>query len=78
MNPAANIDVFTRIAVDGDYMEALEALTVIENLEGPFEEHTVLESLLKLKTYLDEDVDEEKKTLISTIQQIVLLIDQHL
>lgn len=60
---------FVNIAVNGDFMDALEAITIIENLEGPFEEEQVLESQLHLTRYIEngKTQDEQKAYLISEI-----------
>ena len=60
---------FVNIAVNGDFMDALEAITIIENLEGPFEEEQILESQLHLSRYVEEGKtkDEQKAYLISEI-----------
>ncbi len=57
------------IAVDGNFMEALECLTIIENMEGPFEERHILESQLHLKDYLEDDApkDPQKAQIMSEI-----------
>lgn len=60
---------FVEIAVDGDFMEALECLTIIENMEGPFEERHILEAKLHLKDYLEDDApkDPQKAQILSEI-----------
>lgn len=44
---------FVKLAVENDYLIALECLTVLENLDGPFEESSLLESQLYLKDYYE-------------------------
>lgn len=63
------IDEFVEIATKGDFMEALECLTIIENLEGPFMEENILECQLHLKNYLErsEQKDEQKAHILSEI-----------
>lgn len=64
---------FVEIAVEGDFMEALECLTIIENLEGPFEERYVLESQLHLQDYAkDTNPKDPKKAQI--MSEIAILI----
>lgn len=60
---------FVEIAVQGDFMEALECLTIIENMEGPFMEEDILESQLHLKTYLESNDrnDTQKAQILSEI-----------
>lgn len=63
------IDSFVEIATKGDFMEAVECLTIIENLEGPFEELDILECQLHLKNYLESNVpkDDQKAFILSEI-----------
>lgn len=69
---------FVEIAVDGNFMEALECLTIIENLEGPFEERHILESQLHLKEYLEDQSpkDPQKAQIMSEIALILKDFDQ--
>jgi hypothetical protein len=64
---------FVEIAVDGDFMETLECLTIIENMEGPFEERHILESQLHLKDYLEDSApkDPQKAQIMSEIALII-------
>ncbi len=64
---------FVEIAVDGDFMEAIECLTIIENMEGPFEERHILESQLHLKDYLEDSAPKnpQKAQIMSEIALIV-------
>lgn len=63
------VDDFVLIATTGDFMEALECLTIIENLEGPFMEESILESQLHLKNYLESSApkDAQKSHILSEI-----------
>ena len=73
LNYSYYLPEFVEIAVEGDFMEALECLTIIENLEGPFEERHVLESQLHLQEYAkDTEAKDPKKAQI--ISEIVILI----
>jgi hypothetical protein len=71
---------FVSIATDGELLEAFECTTIIDNLEGPFEEGHLLESQLYLKEYLEiskgknEHVDE----LISDIAILIKDFDRAL
>lgn len=71
---------FVQLAVKGDFMTTFECLTVLENLDGPFEEKQVLESQLILKDYLEnrENESAEKAHLISEIAIIIKDIDRSL
>jgi hypothetical protein len=69
---------FVKIAVQKDFMHAFECLTIIENLEGPFEERNILESQLHLKDYLDGKFpkDSQKDYLISEIALLIKDFDK--
>jgi len=69
---SSNLAEFVEIAIEGDYLEALECLTIIENLEGPFEESDILESQLHLKEYLEQGQKNDQKAIL--ISEIALLI----
>ncbi len=60
-NAHQHIDKFVTAATKGSYMEAFEAYTVIDNLEGPFEEESIMEAQLVLKTYFSANNDEDEK-----------------
>jgi hypothetical protein len=64
---------FVRLASHGEFMETLECLTVIENLDGPFEEHQFLESQLALKEYADKrtTTSDYKAELMSEIARLI-------
>ena len=55
------LDKFVLAATKGSYMEAFEAYTVIDNLEGPFEEEPIMEAQLVLKSYFSENKKEDEK-----------------
>lgn len=63
------VDSFVEIATTGDFMEAVECLTIIENLEGPFEELDILECQLHLKNYMESNPpkDDQKAFILSEI-----------
>ncbi|MEJ6616731.1 MAG: hypothetical protein QNL61_07445 [Crocinitomicaceae bacterium] len=63
------VDDFVEIAAKGDFLEALDCLTIIENLEGPFMEENILECQLHLKNYMEVPgaKDERKAEILSEI-----------
>lgn len=63
---------FVGIAVKGNFMEALECLTIIENMEGPFKEHQFLDAQMELSKYAHETTKDEKKAHI--MSDLALLI----
>lgn len=64
---------FVEIACEGDFMEALECLTIIENLQNKFEERHILESKLHLKDYFENEEEKEPKK-AQIISEIAILI----
>ncbi|MFM7644307.1 MAG: hypothetical protein ACKO5N_05895 [Sphingomonadales bacterium] len=61
----AHLPFFVMLATQGDYLEALDCLTIIENMAGPFEEAQLLEAQLLLKEYIEERAPQsDQKALI--------------
>ncbi|HLU88131.1 MAG TPA: hypothetical protein VKZ44_10275 [Taishania sp.] len=60
---------FVLIACEGDFLEALDCLTILENITGDIEETQILESQWHLKEYLEDSApkDERKAQIISEI-----------
>jgi len=73
---------FVNLAIKHDFMVALECITVIENMEGPFEEHHMLDAEISLREYAEkhneEKSDDEKKVklILEIAQQIKDFDDQ--
>jgi hypothetical protein len=67
---------FVNIAVDGNFMEALECLTIIESMEGPFKEHQFLDAKMKLSKYANTDrKNDEKAHIMSEIALIIKTLE---
>lgn len=60
---------FVALSMEGELMLAIECLTVIENMTGPFEEHHLLEAQLYLKEYFSnlKRTKEQKDEIIAEI-----------
>ena len=72
---SAHLADIVSIAIHGDFIQALDCLTIIENMPGPFEEHQLLESQLYLKDYLDNrNVGETQKN--HFVSEIALYIKE--
>lgn len=67
------IDEFVEIAVKGSFMETLDCLTIVENMEGPFMEEDILESQLHLKDYLEDSAPKEMKK-AQLLSELAILI----
>lgn len=69
---------FVEIACDGNFMEAFECLTILDNLEGPFEERHILECQLHLKDYMEDATvakDPQKAQIMSDIALLIKSFD---
>jgi hypothetical protein len=67
-NPIHHLEEIVRAVCEGSYMTALEGLTLIENLEGPFPNETVEAARMVVQEYLKEKGEEgEKSKLIVAI-----------
>ena len=60
----------------GDFMVALEALTLIENLEGPFNEQDLIESMIIINEYLLKDKDDKIELIQSILDTIKVFEEQ--
>jgi hypothetical protein len=70
---SAELERFIGLAVQLDYLGTLECLTLIENMEGPFQEQQLLESELILKEYVKKQADEGEQK-----QRLIVSLVQHL
>ncbi len=64
---------FVEVSIEGDYLIALDCLTVIENMMGPFSESQLLEAQLHLKEFAENNTnsDDRKNQIISEIALFV-------
>ena len=69
---------FIELAVKSDFLVTLECLTILENLEGPFQENSILEAQLFLKEYHEGiyPKDAQKDHLISEIAILIKDMDR--
>ncbi|MDG1331067.1 MAG: hypothetical protein P8P74_01970 [Crocinitomicaceae bacterium] len=74
------IDDFVLIATQGTFMEAIDCLTIIENMDGPYMEENILESQLHLKNYLEKGdrSDAQKSEILSEIAILIKEINMNL
>lgn len=71
LNPVNHIPEIIEACCKGNYMTALEGLTVIENLDGPFQEDVLSEAKLILNDYFQSSEDEKTdlmKSILGLIQ----------
>ncbi len=65
LDAADHIPQIVDAACKGDFMVALEALTLIENMEGPFQEEDIIESMISINEYFSESIDEKEELIRS-------------
>ena len=71
LNVNEYIDEIIQSATNGSFMEAFEALTIIENLEPPFEEEVILNSQLILNQYFNSTTSSERDGMLKDIAAII-------
>ena len=67
------LEVFVDLALKGDFIITLECLTIIENLDGPFSEKSVMEAQVLLGAYAESNPykNSQKGMLISEIALLI-------
>ncbi len=67
-------------ATQGNMMDAMECLTIIENMEGTLDEQKIMDPLINLKSYLVENANNnsQKNQLLKEVAQILTKINDSL
>lgn len=71
LDGAEFLSEFVKAAVKGDYMVALEALTVIENLDSSFSEEEIIDCDLELAEAIEEESNTDKRILLEQLKDLV-------
>jgi len=72
LNPTEHLHVLANIACEGDFMTALEVLTLIENMEGPFNHESLTDAFSEVSVYVNEAAaDDPKLDLMKSIYGIL-------
>jgi hypothetical protein len=66
-----SVGTITKVAIDGDYEVALEALTFIESMDDDIPEEMILESTTDLKQYLGQAPKADKTTLLQELLRVI-------
>ena len=75
LNPAYHIDEFVAVAINGSYLECMEAFTVIENLEPPFDEDQLMNALVDIRQHINEHKNDEKAELLNSILMVLTVFN---
>ena len=62
-DPSNKLDLITRIATNGDFRSAMEGLSIIELCESIDEEHVLLESILNVRSAIENCEDKSLKSM---------------
>lgn len=65
------------MGLKGSYQTLLEAFTVIESLEAPFDEEQILESLEACKTFISANAGHEKLPLVKELADLLTEMDNN-
>lgn len=77
LNPTDDLDVLTRIACEEDYMTALEVLTLVENMEGPFDHESLEEAFSEVSIYINEcEPEDPKADLVRSLYEILTVFKE--
>lgn len=74
LNAVDFIPEVVEAAKAGNYMTALEALTVIENLDGPFSNEKLTEAQFIINEYFTDSID-EKQAIMQSILDVILKLE---
>lgn len=69
---SAYLKLFVKKAIKGDYMVALEALTVIENFDTAFPEEEISDCEEDLNEAIEREKIKDKKSLLKSIREVIL------
>lgn len=70
INYSKYLSFFILLSLDTDYLVSLEAITVIENMEGPFDTKQVKDAIIKVKAH-QKTISSERAILLNDL--IVIL-----
>lgn len=56
--PVDALDLISKISLEGDFMTAVEGLTLIESMAGPMDEESLFQALIYLREFLKDHKDD--------------------
>ncbi|KAA3652474.1 MAG: hypothetical protein DWP98_01190 [Bacteroidetes bacterium] len=65
------IDLFVKMAIQGDYMVCLEALTVVENFDAAYPEADLLDFEADIEEAYEKEESQEKKLLLKSLADVI-------
>jgi len=71
-NSAPYLVNFVNIALTGTYLDAIEALTVIENMDPPIADENIMESILLINNAMElPTLGKDKETIVKLILKVI-------
>jgi hypothetical protein len=78
LNPINDLHILARLACEEEYMTALEVLTLIENMEGPFDHDSLTEAFNEVSFYITEAEHEDPKLdLVKSLYEILYAFQEN-
>jgi hypothetical protein len=71
LQPVEHIETITMTAIDGDYLTAFEALTLIDNLEGPFPDDQIMGAIVDLSEFQSDNQNLDKSEILNQMISIL-------
>ena len=71
-----NLSAIVSAAIEGEMMEALECITIVENMDGGFTEDQLFDPILVLKEYIVANKN-EKSPKMDMLREVLALLQQH-
>ncbi len=69
--PIDHVDVIVNAGLQGDYMTNFEVLTILENLEPPYDMDVIAVAALNVDDHLEENLPDERTPIIQQVQQVL-------
>lgn len=70
------LDLFVEKAIEGEYMNSLEALTVIENFDSSFPADQLMDREADLLEAIESEEEEQKKNLLISLKEVISNLPQ--
>lgn len=78
LNPTEHLHVFVSSSIKGSYLTSFEALTLIESMDGEFEEQAVLDSIFDLTEAIDKEPEGPKSELLKSMLTYIAELNQRI
>ncbi|UKN03556.1 HEAT repeat domain-containing protein [Paracrocinitomix mangrovi] len=69
------LGIIATATVEGDFMDAMECITIIENIEEQLEEEHILDAIMVFNAYLVDNNDNDDSK-VNLIKEIVVILQQ--